>query len=680
MKEVSPPKFSLPSLTSDELDALKDYWNVYEVHREELTTEFLRIARERPEFEFILQNGLFLRPAEAEDNAVELQRRAIFQGDWEPFLKDLRREGVLYAQAGLKFQAWFEIFSIFRKAVLPFLLAAFESPSKRLLSAINGLDLFVRIVMAETGEGYLGAKEGLIHQQQEFLQESQQKLSGIIDSAMDAIIIIDKNQRILSFNPAAEEMFGYPAEDVRGQPLTMLIPARLHQKHEADVSAFGKTSVTKRSMGRLGMVFGLRANGREFPLEVSISQNESTDGKTFTAILRDISERYQNERNLRESEERFRLVVEAAPSAMIVVDHAGKIVLANARAQSLFGYKLDELLGNAIETLVPERYRSGHMNFRETFTDHPAGRPMGAGRDLYGLHKNGHEIPIEIGLTPYRSSEEVFTLALIVDITERKRAEEALRASEQLYHSTLDNMLEGIQIVDYDWRYRYVNTAVIRQGRETRENLIGHKMDEVYPGIEKTEMYAVLQKCMKERTSKKFVNEFTYPDGEKRWFELSVQPVREGIFILSIDVTERRLAEQEVYKWNEVLEQRVKFRTAELEAANKELEAFSYSVSHDLRAPLRSIDGFSLALLEDYADQLPDEGQGYLGRVRAATQNMAQLIDDLLNLSRVSRAPMQRGQVNLSDLTTGIVDELQQKEPERKIHFSVEPGINRQCG
>jgi PAS domain S-box-containing protein len=559
--------------------------------------------------------------------------------------------------------------------MLPFLLEAYGGSPERLLSAMNGMDLFVNIVMDQVGEGFLWGKEQLIRQQKEFLQESQQQLAGIINSAMDAIIIIGENQRILNFNPAAEEMFGYPADEVRGQPLTMLIPDRLRQKHEADVRAFGQTSITKRSMGRLGMVFGLRANGEEFPLEVSISQNESTGGKTFTAILRDISERYQVEKNLRESEERFRLVVEAAPSAMIVVDRGGKIGLANARAQSLFGYKPDELLGNPVEMLVPARFRSGHIKFRATFMDQPTGRPMGAGRDLYGLRKDGNEIPIEIGLTPYETSKEVFTLALIVDITERKRAEQALRASEQLYHSTLDNMLEGAQIVDFDFRYRYVNDAVIRQGRETKENLIGRRMDEVYPGIENTEMFAVLQRCMRERTSQKLVNEFTYPDGDKRWFELSIQPVQEGLFILSIDISDRKRAEEEVRKLNEELEERVFLRTAQLEAANKELEAFSYSVSHDLRAPLRSIDGFSLALFEDYNDELPEEAKGYLDRIRAAAQRMAQLIDDMLNLSRVSRSALERSTVDLSALTKGIAEELQREEPERKVDFSITPDL-----
>jgi PAS domain S-box-containing protein len=278
--------------------------------------------------------------------------------------------------------------------MIPFLLEAYGALTERLLSAMNGMDLFLNIVNGTIGEGFLWAKEQLILQQKEILHESQRQLAGIINSAMDAIIIISESQRILSFNPAAEQMFGYSAEELHGQPLTKLIPDRLRQKHEADVRAFGQASVTKRNMGRLGMVFGLRASGQEFPLEVSISQNDMSGGKTFTAILRYFSERYQVEKNLRESEERFRLVVEAAPSAMLVVDHAGIITLANARAQSLFGYKLDELLGNPVEMLVPNAAVSvcseGFCRRRPGVLWAPGGICMAC--------KRTSKIPIEIGL------------------------------------------------------------------------------------------------------------------------------------------------------------------------------------------------------------------------------------------------------------------------------------------
>jgi PAS domain S-box-containing protein len=141
------------------------------------------------------------------------------------------------------------------------------------------------------------------------------------------------------------------------------------------------------------------------------------------------------------------------------------------------------------------------------------------------------------------------------------------------------------------------------------------------------------------------------------------------------EIVRRQAIEAEIIQLNESLERRVRERTAELEAANRELETFSYSVSHDLRAPLRSINGFSQALLEDYGDQLPLDGQDYLKRVRAASQRMSQLIDDILDLSRVTRAEMQRETVSLSTLAQAIAAELHANQPERQAEFAIQPGL-----
>jgi PAS domain S-box-containing protein len=170
-------------------------------------------------------------------------------------------------------------------------------------------------------------------------------------------------------------------------------------------------------------------------------------------------------------------------------------------------------------------------------------------------------------------------------------------------------------------------------------------------------------------------------DGEYRWFLSRAHPARDGAgnianwFATSTDIEEKKRAEENINTLNLSLEQRVQERTAELETSNRELEAFSYSVAHDLRAPLRSIDGFNQALLEDHGKELGADAQELLQRARQASQRMSQLIDDLLNLSRVARAEMRRQKVNLSEIAAGIAAELQKAEPERTVNLTIEPGI-----
>src|SRR5438094_742843 len=171
----------------------------------------------------------------------------------------------------------------------------------------------------------------------------------------------------------------------------------------------------------------MRADGTEFPVELAITRIPQDGPPMFTGFIRDITKRKRAEQTLRKSEERFRMLVQAAPNAIVMVDRAGKIVLVNSQAERLFGYSREELQGQSIEMLVPERFRADHPGYRTSFFNDLRARPMGAGRDLFGLCKDGSEVPVEIGLNPVETEEGTFVMGTIIDITERKRAEEEIR-------------------------------------------------------------------------------------------------------------------------------------------------------------------------------------------------------------------------------------------------------------
>ena len=269
-----------------------------------------------------------------------------------------------------------------------------------------------------------------------------------------------------------------------------------------------------------------------------------------------------------------------------------------------------------------------------------------------------------------KTESQLITLSQHLEEEVKARTNELVK-SEKHFRETIDNMLEGVQIIGFDWKYIYVNNAVVRQSKFTKEELIGYTLMEKYPGIEATELYKIFQRCFNERVSIHLENKFVFPDQSVGWFELSFQPVEEGIIIVSIDISERKLAEQALIQLNEELEEKVKIRTAELEHVNHELEAFSYSVSHDLRAPLRAIVGFTSILEEDFTGKLGEEAIRITNVIKNNTQKMGALIDDLLAFSRLGRQEIIKNQINTAVMVHEIVHTLYQTDEYHKITWNI---------
>jgi PAS domain S-box-containing protein len=205
---------------------------------------------------------------------------------------------------------------------------------------------------------------------------------------------------------------------------------------------------------------------------------------------------------------------------------------------------------------------------------------------------------------------------------------------------------------------------------------IGKTIEEAFPSLIQTEVPQRYREAAANGIPW-LTEQIDYEDGQiKGAFEVKAfQTTPQNMVAIFADITIRKQAEDKILNLNAELEQRVRERTLQLENTNKELEAFSYSVSHDLRAPLRGIDGWSQALWEDYQDQLDEQGQEYIERVRSETQRMGRLIDDMLQLSRLTRADMVRESVDLGVLAQSIVERLKTDDPHRQVEFVIQPGI-----
>ncbi len=256
--------------------------------------------------------------------------------------------------------------------------------------------------------------------------ETMRRLEAIVASAIDGIITINDAQRVVLFNPAAEQMFGLPAAEALGQPISRFIPARYRAEHAAHIHRFAETGVTNRRMGALGAINGLRAGGEEFPIEASISQVEVGGERLYTVILRDISERKAAEDALQESRLRMERIVESAMDAMITVDESQRVMLFNPAAESMFGVSAEDAIGAPIERFMPERFRVGHSGHIRRFKE--AGvtnRRMGALGAISGLRANGEEFPIEASISQVVVGRAKLGTVILRDITERKANEEA---------------------------------------------------------------------------------------------------------------------------------------------------------------------------------------------------------------------------------------------------------------
>jgi PAS domain S-box-containing protein len=609
--------------------------------------------------------------------------------------------------------------------------------------------------------------------------------AALLDVAHEAIMVRELDGKIVFWSRGAERAYGWSQAEAIGQVSQELLKTR-YPLPKSEVEA------AVRREGRWdGELNQARRDGsRVFVASRRVLQkDEAGNVLGIFEINADISAAKQ-------AEEIFRQVLESAPEAILALDRDGKILLVNAQVEEVFGYARQELLGNPVEMLIPERFRHSHPERRGAFLTQPRPRPMGADLELYGLRRNGEEFPVEIGLGPFQAQGGTLVSSTIRDITSRKRIEDQLRAlAEKLQEQVtlLDVAQDAIILRELDgeivlWNHgaelaygwskpeavgqrthtllrtqfpvpvAEIDTAVLRDGSWEGE-LIHTRRDQSMltvasrwvlqrngkgGGVRILEMNSDISR--RRQAESKFelllraapdaivvtnhlgeivlVNaqvqkmfgyspdqlrgrriEVLIPKRFPHWLlgrgdmpfgesgsrpvesglelyglsrdgvefpvEISLSPLdtQEGPLVFSSirDITARKRAEEEIGMLNQSLLN----GNAELAAANKELEAFTYSVAHDLRAPLRHIQGFSNLLAEDLGDHAAPATQEYLRDIVDSARDMGRMVDDLLALARIGRHELTMQVTGLGSLVEEVLKDLRGDMADRQIEWRI---------
>jgi PAS domain S-box-containing protein len=470
------------------------------------------------------------------------------------------------------------------------------------------------------------------------LRESEARYHELFDSVMEGIGLVDENEVVRFCNPAFVKMFEEDSpEAMMGKSLLAYIPADQKEKFASQVELRRRNVSSQYELD----IVTSKNNRKTILASVSPQFDEKHDYVGAFGAVMDVTKRRRAEEALRESEERFRTIVDASKDAMVAIDYEGRITIFNPAAEGMFGRKTQDMVGQPLDLLMPEEYRQQHRKYVKGFFD--TGEPHGAiGRtmELPALHGDGHSFPVELSLSVGQLTGQPFVLAIIRDVTERKHAEAALRESEAKIRALVETTSDWIWEVDRNGRYTYASPKVRDLLGYEPEEVVGKTPFELMPAEVAEDVRALFAKIAASREAfAGLENVNLHKDGHRVVLETSGVPIldAEGSFLgyrgIDRDITARKQAAEELKQAKEAAE-----------AANRAKSIFLANLSHEIRTPITAMLGAAEMAGQSTAERAAEPD--HMGTILRNGRHLLSLVDDLLDAARLEAGKIE---VNIVD-------------------------------